>query len=263
MDPARAASEGVLAREPAREPRADENARHAEVLSIVSHDIRAPLGVILAAVSELQDPRVGPLTDEQRALVQLVRRSSERLSRLAANVFFLRRSMSELALSLQPIDLRDVARRVLESFERSGEIAKKPNVVLELPPERVQVEGDAELLLQASTNVLANAIRVARSEIVVSVETDAGVSYLRFDDDGPGIPPALREALFPPPAQTASPSPRERADAPDHPPRGLGLAVTRRIVEAHQGVLTAEARVGREHRPVGTTVRIGIAQTQP
>jgi signal transduction histidine kinase len=240
----------------------DENARHAEVLSIVSHDIRAPLGVILAAVSELQDPRVGPLTDEQRALVQLVRRSSERLSRLAANVFFLRRSMSELALSLQPIDLRDVARRALESFERSGEIGKKPHVVLELPPERVQVEGDAELLLQASTNVLANAVRVARSQIVVSVETDRGASYLRFDDDGSGIPRALKELLFEPPAPTGSASPGPRADAPDHPPRGLGLAVTRRIVEAHHGTLTAETRVDREHRPVGTTVRIGVARAQ-
>jgi signal transduction histidine kinase len=234
--------------------RADENARHAEVLSIVSHDIRAPLGVILAAVSELLDPRVGPLTDEQRALVQLVRRSSERLSRLAANVFLLKRiSVGELALSRQPLDLRDLARRAIDGFERSGEIAKKPHVTLHVPGERVDVSGDAELLLHACTNVLANAVRAARSQIIVTVVCDAEDAAVLVEDDGPGIPADLIRLLLDPAA---------RLDRSDGPPRGLGLPIVRRIIDAHGGVLTAETRLDSQNRPVGTSVRIGLLRPQ-
>src|SRR6202041_3876264 len=126
---------------------ADESASHAEVLSIVSHDIRAPLGVILAAVSELADPRVGPLNDQQRTLLQLVRRSSERPPRLAANVHFLKRTaVSELPLARAQVDLRDIARRAIDSFERSGELGKKVHAVLHVPAGRVGVDVDAELV---------------------------------------------------------------------------------------------------------------------
>ena len=236
------------------DPGGDESARHAEVLSTVSHDIRAPLGVILAAVSELLDPRVGPLTDEQRALVQLVRRSSERLSRLAANVFFLKRAgAGDLALSRQPLDLRDLARRAIDGFERSGEIAKKPSVTLHVPGERVEVQGDAELLLHACTNVLANAVRAARAQIVVTVAGGGEAPAVLVEDDGPGIPASLIRLLFDPGAQL---------DRNERSPRGLGLPITRRIVDAHGGVLTAEIRFDNENRPVGTCVRIGLLRPQ-
>src|SRR5947209_14943126 len=93
---------------------------HAEVLSIVSHDIRAPLGVILGAVTELLDPTIGPLNEEQRALVQLVRRSSEKLARLAANVLFLNRiEAKRVELQRQRVDARMIVRRAMEGFERA------------------------------------------------------------------------------------------------------------------------------------------------
>ena len=103
----------------------DEPAARAEVLAVVSHDIRAPLGVILGAVTELMDPRMGPLTEAQRGLLQLVRRSSERLVRLAGNVQVLSRlEGGGLTLARQALDARDLARRAVESFERSGESTK-------------------------------------------------------------------------------------------------------------------------------------------
>lgn len=230
---------------------AEESARNAEVLAIVSHDIRAPLGVILAAVSELLDPRVGSLTDEQRALVQLVRRSSERLTRLAANVFFLKRASGvDLALARQPVDLRDVARRAIDSFERSGEIGKALRVVLHVPGERVEVKAEAELLVHAVTNVLANAIRVARSEIVVTVEMGGVGPAVVVDDDGPGIPASLAPVLFDSGARLRPGQGRQ--------PRGLGLLIVKGIVDAHGANVSARNRVDERDRPVGATVRIGF-----
>ncbi len=234
-------------------PSAEERAHeYAEVLSIVSHDIRAPLGVILAAVSELNDPRVGTLSDEQRALVQLVRRSGERLTRLAANVSFVRRaSAGPLVLSRQPTDLRDVARRAIDSFERSGEIGKKLRVALEIPAVRVGVDADAELLVQAATNVLANAIRAARSEITVTVAAADGAPTLAIGDDGPGIPASVRPRLFARgAARSADAKPESERDV-----RGLGLVVAKGIADAHGATLTVASGVDLSPRPLGTQVK--------
>ncbi len=231
---------------------AEDRARHAEVLSIVSHDIRGPLGVILVAVSELLDGRVGALTEEQRGLVQLVRRSSERLSRLAANVSFLEKTVAgEPALAREPADLRDVARRAVQSFERSGEIGKRVRVTLHVPDERVGVAVDAELAGQACVNVLANAIRVARNEIHVTVALDDGTPVILVDDDGPGVAPQLQPTLFEP----------DRRPIADRDPRGLGLPIVHGIVRAHGGSVSAENRTdaavpGQPERPVGARIRI-------
>lgn len=244
---------------------ADERTRQAEVFSIVSHDVRGAVGVILVAVSELLDARVGSLSEEQRALVRLVSRSSARLIRLAANVAFLERAEAKtITLAFQPVDARDVVRRAVEAFEKSGELGKGGRVqaVLRLPEELVRTEADAELLVHALTNLLANAIRVAHKEIVVSVAAlpeAAGVA-LMVDDDGPGFPAHMRGTLFASapetghaegePALTGSPEPELR---------GLGLFVVKGIVRAHGGTLSAEAcPVAEEGAPRGTRVMISL-----
>jgi two-component system sensor histidine kinase KdpD len=237
--------------DPAKEHAAKE---HAEVLSIVSHDIRAPLGVILAALSELNDPRVGALSDAQVGLLQLVRRSSERLNRLAGNVLFLKRlTAGEISLARQATDLREVARRAVDSFERSGELGKKIRATLQLPNARVNVEGDAELLVQAATNLIANAIRAARAEVVVTVATEGEVPALRVDDDGAGVPPALLPVLFAP-----------EAPAMAGLERGLGLIVVRGIVSAHAAIVTVENRLDAATQKVlGARFQIALGGERP
>jgi signal transduction histidine kinase len=242
----------------------DANVRqHAELLSIVSHDIRAPLGVILAAISELNDPRVGTLTDEQRGLLLLVRRSSERLNRLAGNVQFLKRIvLGDVTLARQPIDLRDVARRAVESFEKSGEVGKKIRATLRVPDERVGASGDAELLVHATTNLVANAIRAARTEVTVSALVDGGVATLVVEDDGPGISAALLPLLF----ERAAPG-TDTLAAPRTPladvQRGLGLIVVRGIVDAHGAVIASENRLDPAGKSAGARLRITLPDTAP
>jgi two-component system sensor histidine kinase KdpD len=238
------------------EPSADERAReHAELLSIVSHDIRAPLGVILAAISELTNPRVGTLTEEQRGLVLLVRRSSERLNRLAGNVQFLKRIVAgEVTLARQATDLRDVARRAVESFEKSGELGKKVHATLRVPDDRVGATGDAELLVHATTNLVANAIRAARSEVVVTALVEDGVPTLLVDDDGPGISPALLPVLF----ERGSGDP----SGPSMPgvQRGLGLVVVRGIVAAHGAALSGDNRADAAGKTLGARLRLALPE---
>jgi len=230
---------------------ADARARNAEVLSIVAHDIRGPLGVILVAISELGDARVGALTDGQRSLVQLVRRSCERLGRLAANVAFLEKmSMSDggaISVSSSALDLRDVARRAVESFEKSGETGKRIRLALHVPDDRLGIHGEADLLVQACANVIANAVRVARAEIVVTVASDDGANSVVIEDDGPGFSPELLPSLF-----------ESRRSAGERDARGLGLPIVKAIVDAHGASITAGPRLQPTGESKGARVRIAF-----
>lgn len=201
-----------------------------DTLSVISHDIRAPLGVILGAVTELMSPQVGTLNDEQRALILLVRRSSEKLSRLANNVMFVNRMESQkIDLARQKVDMRILVQRSIEAFERSGELGKI-GIQATLPSEPAPANADAERAGQVLANVLANALRFARREVRVQVEDASDGVAVIVEDDGPGVAAAMLPGLFDPQNRPAG--------AP--PITGLGLRVAKGILDAHGGAIHGE-----------------------
>src|SRR5689334_3076941 len=108
-------------------------ARMETLLSLVSHDIRAPLSVMSGAMNELTHPTVGRLNDEQRAMIGLMRRSIDRLGHLATNLSLLAKlETGHLELSRQRVDLcakiRDLAQK-----DASSEDAGTPGVTVEAP----------------------------------------------------------------------------------------------------------------------------------
>lgn len=218
-----------------------------DTLSIISHDIRAPLGVILGAVTELMSPQVGELNDEQRALILLVRRSSEKLSRLANNVMFVNRMESQkIELARQKVDMRILVQRSIEAFDRSGELGKI-GVTPSLPSEPASASVDAERASQVLANVLANALRFARREVRVRVEpAPEGVAVI-VEDDGPGVAAAMLPGLFD----------RENRPAGAPPITGLGLRVAKGIVDAHGGAIAAE-NIVIEGATKGARVRVAF-----
>ncbi len=218
---------------------------HSETLSVNSHDIRAPLGVILGAVTELMSPQVGPLNDEQRALVGLVRRSSEKLARLANNVMFLQRMESQrVELARQSVDVRILVQRSIEAFGRSGELGKI-GITPALPVAPAPVYVDAERATQVLANVLANALRFARREVRARLEEDPSGVALVIEDDGPGVSAPMLPALF---------DPTKRA--PNAPAvTGLGLRVAKAILDAHGGAIRAENIVA-DGATIGARFRI-------
>ena len=241
---------------------------HSETLSVVSHDIRAPLGVILGALTELANPQVGALNDDQRTLLQLVRRSSEKLSRLANNVMFLNRiesaqpdagsgdRVTPIELARHPSDLRVVVRRAVEAFERSGELGKIA-LTTTLPEEAAMTNIDAERIGHLLANVVANALRFARKAVSIAIASDAEGVHLVVDDDGPGFVDAMIPTLF---DRTLRPS-----VTAGKPPRGLGLVVVKGIVDAHDAIVRAENIPGdtphedapaASVRPKGARIRV-------
>lgn len=201
--------------------------RHkSELISMVSHEVRTPLASVLGFTRLLLD-RDLPEADRQRYL-QIVDAEATRLATLVSD-FLDARLIEEgrFALRREPFDLRSLVREQAEvtfGHDDSHELE------LELPNEPLQIDGDRDRLAQVVGNVLSNAVKYSPDGGTITVGAAAAAGHARVwvADEGTGIAPEHRSQLF-------QPFYRGDAAAAGIPGTGLGLAVSRRIVEAHDG----------------------------
>jgi signal transduction histidine kinase len=199
----------------------------------VAHEIKNPLNS-LSLVLELLGRKVPPdakgEVDLGKAQVRTVARIVDRFSRVVKAV------EPEVA----PLTLDEVLRQAAESLaaEVPGAAAR---VHVEPAPE-VRLAGDRDLLVQALLNVLKNAIEASPDAPVRAGGRRAGRKVvILVHDDGPGLAPAALARVFEPFYTT-----KEKG-------MGIGLYLTKRIVEAHGGTIEARGRAG-----AGTTFRIEL-----
>jgi signal transduction histidine kinase len=192
------------------------------------HEMRAPLSAIHSILGAIEDTSE-VLGDEHR---RMIARAQHRLHGLMQLVDDLRqysrlRSVSGF-LRIRPVPLDAVVRATVELFRPRADHAK---VALTCTLQPVQVEGDEEMLSEATTNLVSNAIQYtpAGGTAHVDLRADHQEAVLTVSDSGIGIGPEAREGLFGEFFRT----PEARRRLPEG--TGLGLAITRRIVELHQG----------------------------
>jgi len=218
-----------------------------EFLSNVSHELRTPLSSIklmLETVLEAPEEEARDLFVPQ-ALAQV-----DRLTALVGQLLEQARAESgQLKLDLRDVDLEEVARPIVASFEQQ---ASNKGVNLELTALRpVRVEADPDRLAQVFVNLIDNALRHTRGGGRIRIELDARDSdaVLRVRDTGEGIPyrdlPHIFERFYV----------VDRSRTRGTGGAGLGLAIVKGIVDAHGGAISAESMLGR-----GTafTIRIPI-----
>ncbi len=193
-------------------------------VSDASHELRSPLAAVTAALDVAADADPA----ERDELIALIGAEVQRMGGLVEDLMTLARADSDrLITSWGDVDLDDL----IEQEVRRLRATSGHQVRLTFQP--VQITGDDRRLIQVLRNLLDNAERHARSTIGVSLSTDrsAGVAVLSVENDGPPIPPADRERVF------------ERFVRLDESRsvkgggRGLGLAISRRIVAAHHGTI--------------------------
>ncbi|MDB4997528.1 MAG: integral rane sensor signal transduction histidine kinase [Myxococcaceae bacterium] len=205
-----------------------------DLLSMISHDIRAPLGVIVGAMNELGNADVGPLNDEQKFLLNLVRKSVERLTRLASNIVYLGRMESGRAdIKRRKTDLRTVVKHVSDELQRI-DAGTTILITHELPDAPVEANIDSERIQQVLVNLLSNAVKFAKKQVKVVLRSvpDSGPDSdveIEVTDDGSGIPDNAIAHIF---------ERFSRVDAPKSG-TGLGLAIVRGIIDAHGGTVHA------------------------
>jgi signal transduction histidine kinase len=196
--------------------------REARFAADAAHELRTPLGVI---ASIAQAARSGTPAEQQRALEVAAAQALE-ASALIGDLLTLARDPQARALSREPVDLAAVVAR---AAGETGERASARNIACELELQSTIVDGDERRLLQLARNLLQNALRHARTKVVLRVEPSGRSALLHVIDDGAGVAPEVRAHLF------------ERfAKGSDSEGYGLGLAICRWVARSHGGDVALE-----------------------
>jgi nitrogen-specific signal transduction histidine kinase len=219
----------------------------AELSASLAHEIRNPLASIRSATEQLARRRAQSLAptaddDDERILHDLVVREADRLSRLLADFLDFARARVTRVSRLDLGAIVNTAAMLAASHpDRRDGVKVQVSVAPELPP----VEGDEDLLHRAVFNLVLNAVQAVGPEGNVFIEVDryrptgehgAASAMLTGElltvsvtDDGPGVPPELKDRLF-------EPFVTGKAGG-----TGLGLPVVHRAVEAHRGVVLLDS----------------------
>jgi signal transduction histidine kinase len=217
------------------------NANYLDMLGFVSHELKNTLGVIYTSARSLDAGLVGPLTEPQAALVSGISRSIQSAVTMTKNYLDLARiEKGELQAEIRSMDLvHDVARPLLE--EMAGEASARSMTLESGLPESLPVAGDPVLLRVALKNLLGNAIKYGRQGGRIRIDGSRGEKGLTLLiwNEGQGLPPADLSRLFGKFVRFHSEGGSERKGT------GLGLFITKEIIEKHGGAIRAESEEGR------------------
>ncbi len=227
-----------------------------EFISTVSHELRTPLSTIKASVANLRDGIMGALSDKQGHALEVTSRNIDRLARIITDILDLSRLESGKAvINCRQVDaeqlIDDLMQNFQNLFQQKGLILRR-DVAQGLPP----LYGDSDMVFQVLSNLLNNAIRFARQEVVVKAVglgnqgSDLQISII---DDGPGIPPQKMGLLFNKFVQLQRPT-----GAGGYKGTGLGLAICKEIMNRHGGKIWAESKLQR-----GSEFHVMLPSQQP
>ena len=214
------------------------NAAKNRFLGMAAHDLRNPLASIRGLAEFLQEGAVGPLTAEQMDLVNTIHDASQSMLVMVNELLDVAAiEAGELKLTWVPQNLADLISKTVSLTNM--EAAKKGTHVEFNPPATPLVLAiDPAKMKQVLGNLLSNAVKYSPpgSTVRVSAQVDSPPVTCSFAvrDEGPGIPEGERDRLFKDFSRlSVKPTGGEKCT-------GLGLAICRKIVEAHHGTIVAE-----------------------
>jgi signal transduction histidine kinase len=210
-----------------------------EFVSVVSHELRTPLTAIRGSLGLIAGGVVGELPAEAAHMIDIARDNSDRLTRLINDILDLERVESrDVALDLGTPDAAAIVEATLTTV---GPLATAAGVILVPGVASGRVHGDPDRLVQALTNLVANAIKFSSrgGEVLVEARREGDHVTFRIEDHGRGIPADRLESVFGRFQQVDSSDARHRGGT------GLGLAITKTIVERHGGQIFVSSELGR------------------
>ncbi|QTD49980.1 hybrid sensor histidine kinase/response regulator [Sulfidibacter corallicola] len=228
----------------AKEREISERLRHLdrlkdEFLANTSHELRTPLNGIVGLTESLLDGAAGPLNRKLSHDLTMVVSAGKRLSGLVNDILdFAKLKNRSLQLDTQPIHFQEVAGLVLALSQPLG-ADKDLTLVNSVPDDLPPVMADRNRLQQIMYNLVGNAIKYTDSgKVMVSADVRGDRVEIHVKDTGMGIPETLQTAIFESFEQLDGSLERSRGGA------GLGLAVTRQLVELHGGSIWVASTPG-------------------
>ncbi|HEX5110047.1 MAG TPA: MASE1 domain-containing protein [Vicinamibacterales bacterium] len=245
-----------LREQAARVEAEDANRAKDEFLATLSHELRTPLNAALGWTQMLRDVVQEP--ERRSRVVELIMRNLQAQSRLVSDMM----DASSIALRTLRIEtahvaMADVVRAAIDSV-RDPATARRIRIETVFPPEPAYVTGDAMRLRQVVWNLVSNAAKFSRDggTVTVMLLRDGNTVRLTVEDDGPGIDEEFMPHLFERFRQADSSVTRS------HGGLGLGLAIARHLVRAHDGSITAANRAdGGAVFTVELPVAVGVEST--
>jgi two-component system OmpR family sensor kinase len=236
----------------ARDERETALRRQREFVADASHELRTPLTSILANLELLQASLDEPAQEDERAMVDSALRSSSRMSRLVGDLLLLARADAGRIGARTRCDLAETARNAAaEVAPTIGERDLRIEDRRSLP-----VDGNPDELYRMVLNLLDNAVRhtPAGSTIRLRLRAEGADAVVEVADDGPGVPPQLREQIFERFVRGEGP-----ADTAVGGGSGLGLAIVNAVATSHGG----SAEVGEaEHGGALFRIRLPLAKSE-
>jgi len=214
-----------------------------EFLANTSHELRTPLNGIIGLADSMLDGAGGPLTPPQQKNLDLIVSSGRRLTSLVNDILdFSRLRHKDLQLQLIPVDVHGAANVVLNLTNPL--LAGKPlTLVNKIPVEFPLAAADENRVQQVLYNLIGNAIKFTDAgEVTIDAHEDGDLLFISVTDTGIGIAPEKQARIF---------EEFEQADgsvARVYGGTGLGLSVTRRLVELHGGTVQVESQLGKGSR---------------
>jgi two-component system sensor histidine kinase ChvG len=225
----------------------------------VSHELKNPLTSLRSAVetaARVKDP------NKQRQLLAIVQDDVRRLDRLITDIADASRLDAELSRAQSAtVDIASMLTTLADMQRTTGEGKNAPEVVLDLQPRKgLTVSGMEDRLVQVFHNLIGNAVSFSPpgGKIRLAARIDDDHVEILVEDEGPGLPEGKLEAIFD----------RFYSERPSGEKfgthSGLGLSISKQIVEAHSGIIRAENIPGPDGNPAGArfTVRLPYAETE-
>lgn len=211
-----------------------------ELVANISHDLRTPLATLQGYLETLQFKGDRLSAEEKHRYLEIALQQSERLGHLVANLFELAKLDSGRAAMLpEPFVLTDLVQDVVQQFELAA-TGKGIRISADLPLEMPLVRADIGLIERALRNLIENSLRYtpAGGSITVSVVPGAARATVQVSDTGSGIDAADLPRIF----DRFYRGEKSRSGSSDN--AGLGLAITKRILELHGSAATVSSRPG-------------------
>ena len=224
------------------------NKHKSQFLANMSHELRTPLNAILGYTELILDNIYGDVPEKVREVLERLEQNGRHLLGLINDVLDLSKiEAGRLTLSLNEYSMGEVVQTVLASVEALA-VEKKLELKSRVPQDLSVARGDEQRIAQVLLNLLGNAIKFTdEGEVQVEV-TDSDETFLvSVTDTGPGLSEADQKVIFEEFQQADDSNTREKGGS------GLGLSISKKIVEMHGGRIWVESDVGK-----GSTFRFTL-----
>jgi PAS domain S-box-containing protein len=209
-----------------------------ELIAVISHELRTPLTAMRGALGLLASGNLGQLEEKGQRMLEIAAQNADRLVRLINDIL----DVERMAAGRSPLVRRlvDVSTLMEDAVATMRPMAERSGIQIVLTPLQVQLNLDPDRIVQALTNLLSNAIKFSPYGGVVWVDGEVGEDAvtIRVHDEGRGIPADKLEVIFERFQQADSSDARQMGGS------GLGLTISRGIVEEHGGRIRVESVPG-------------------